>query len=944
MDLPGYIALDYPELLLAGIALAWLYARRLRHRNAWRCALLVLAILLLCRPSVIRTSSTLNVCVLVDRSHSISDDARAKQLEMLEYLRDQLEPGDQISVVSFNDQAYVEQVPGSRLTVRAFENPWSGDATDLAAGLEVALGLVSGAPNPRIFLLSDGEYTERNPLGEARLARQEGTRIYYRDLQRLELLNLSVTDVRLPDKALVQEPFRILFRVNSTAETPGRYRLVRDDRVVNEDQDGGWQPFRFQRGDNRIVFADVLATAGIHGYQLEVEATGTDQEVVANDNAAEGFVQAVGERPVLLVNNTGEADNVGNILRAGDIPAHVLSIDNYRFDIRQLEGYKAVVLNNVPILSLTRRQIDDLERFVTQEGGGLIVCGGNRSFASGGYYQTSIDRILPVAMEDRQQSKKIATAFSIVLDRSGSMAMTVPSGETKMALANHAAAECVRLMNSVDSVSVIAVDSAAHVIVPQSPVDDPSAIIRRCLSIESMGGGIFVYTGLVAAGSQIVRAEQLNKHVLLFADAADAEEPGNYRTLLEDFRKAGVTVSVVGLGTPQDVDAPFLKDVAERGGGSVYLTQDAGQLVQFFTADTLSYTRNRFLEEPVPVAVRAGARTMAPQSRWSDFTSADYNLLFARPDANVALRTADEDQAPLLAFWQRGLGRVVALALDPNRTFAQHDQYGDMMLSTVRWAMGSNVADHLQISVDYEGRVAHVRMEVSQEERDRAAAPEMIIFTPSGKSIRQQLQWSAYDQLSASFKIAEPGLHRGIVRVGGQEFKIGPIARPVSPEFLEHGDPEHGRRVMDELARVTGGARVQNLNELFDRTGLTPAVRPIAHWLWTAFLLLLLCDIAEARFGLLGHLARWSRGIVAWLVMRVRGRRVPWPARRARPAQSVPDAVAAPAKPYTPSADDGIAPSVDDTPAPSDHTPDHRQLPDMDYLRESKDKARRKMG
>jgi uncharacterized membrane protein len=73
-----------------------------------------------------------------------------------------------------------------------------------------------------------------------------------------------------------------------------------------------------------------------------------------------------------------------------------------------------------------------------KEGGGLLVCGGNRSFASGGYYKTAIDDILPVSREDRQPSKKAATAFSIVLDRSGSMAVTTPGGQTKMDLANNA--------------------------------------------------------------------------------------------------------------------------------------------------------------------------------------------------------------------------------------------------------------------------------------------------------------------------------------------------------------------------------------------------------------------------------------------------------------------------------------------------------------------------
>jgi hypothetical protein len=170
-------------------------------------------------------------------------------------------------------------------------------------------------------------------------------------------------------------------------------------------------------------------------------------------------------------------------------------------------------------LTLPLSQIEALRDFVLQEGGGLLVTGGNRIFAKGGYYLSSLDPILLVSLEDRQQSRKTATAFSIVMDRSGSMAITTPSGHQKIQLAGEAVAECIRLMSPVDSVSVIPVDSAAHILIPQSDVTNPASMISEVLRIESMGGGIFVYTGLVAATSEIVKAKQLNKHVLLFADA-----------------------------------------------------------------------------------------------------------------------------------------------------------------------------------------------------------------------------------------------------------------------------------------------------------------------------------------------------------------------------------------------------------------------------------------
>ncbi len=71
-------------------------------------------------------------------------------------------------------------------------------------------------------------------------------------------------------------------------------------------------------------------------------------------------------------------------------------------------------------------------------------------------------------------------------------------------------------------------------------------------SIRSAGGGIYVYTGLKAAWEALKTSTAGQRHVILFADAADAEEPGDYQKLIGEMAAQGVTVSVIGLGTRSD--------------------------------------------------------------------------------------------------------------------------------------------------------------------------------------------------------------------------------------------------------------------------------------------------------------------------------------------------------------------------------------------------------
>src|SRR5690606_2689971 len=154
------------------------------------------------------------------------------------------------------------------------------------------------------------------------------------------------------------------------------------------------------------------------------------------------------------------------------------------------------------------------------------------------------------------------------------------------------------LLSPMDEIGVIAVDSSPHVIVDLDTVERNAGQRGRILSIDSRGGGIFVYEALSAAASMLLKAKAQPRHIIRFADAADSEEPGAYVQLLEKCREAGVTVSVIGLGTEADVDANLLKDIAERGGGNWYFTDSPEEIPRLFAQDTFAVARSTFIDEP----------------------------------------------------------------------------------------------------------------------------------------------------------------------------------------------------------------------------------------------------------------------------------------------------------------------------------------------------------
>ena len=123
--------------------------------------------------------------------------------------------------------------------------------------------------------------------------------------------------------------------------------------------------------------------------------------------------------------------------------------------------------------------------------------------------------------QDRQDIPRVA--LLIVLDRSGSMTALV-QGQTKMALANQGAVFALNVLQPKDYFGVLAVDVRAHTFAPVAQHPSKDTIAQKVMSITAGGGGIYIYTSLVEAFAQLRDIPARIKHVIVFSDAADAEE------------------------------------------------------------------------------------------------------------------------------------------------------------------------------------------------------------------------------------------------------------------------------------------------------------------------------------------------------------------------------------------------------------------------------------
>ena len=569
--------------------------------------------------------------------------------------------------------------------------------------------------------------------------------------------------------------------------------------------------------------------------------------------------------PRLLVLNTdGQDGNLVRALRADRIDVDVAVAEKHLLSQDSLDAYRAVLVENVPAEHLGRLKMQRLAQFVEDLGGGLLMTGGERSFGTGGYFKSPLDEVLPVSMEIREEHRKTRVALAIALDRSGSMTQPVKGGKTKMDLANIGTAECVRLLSAADMVAVIAVDSSPHIVQKLTNVDDAETIVRKVLKIESMGGGIFVYEALVAAGKELMKAgDYKTRHIILFSDAADSEEPGDYQKLLQKFEASGITVSVIGLGTKADIDAKLLEDIAKRGGGNIMFTTDAQELPRLFAQDTMSMARNTFIKRDenqpngIPGRLLPDVRLMGELGTGA-FPNVDgYNLSYLKPDATLGVVSQDEYQAPWSAFWYRGLGRVAALTMEVDGRFSggfgRWDNYEDFLITHSRWLMGGENPNEVFTKAERDGQDAVVTVELDPERRgkDRTVSPTLVVVPPGvdrEEVVQLDFRWTGPDTLEARFRLDRTGTWRTLVKTGNRQFTRGPaVTLPYSPEYVPRVDLPSGKEILAEMAELSGGKQRTDVLEILADPPRTVSLLP---WLFMLGIGLLIVEIAGRRLSL----------------------------------------------------------------------------------------------
>lgn len=784
-------------LLLALLPLGWLayeWPRTSRRVGLILKALSFIAVIVaLAKPSVTLPESKLAVAVLVDTSASTSQADLDRATEIAQSLTG-ARGRNQVSVIPFarstRSLAPDERKGTLKLASTAGE---AGRATDLEAAVREAIASLPGGKIPRIALISDGKENQGSLARAAWQARQLGIPIDTFVLQGRAKPALRLESVTIPASAFTGEQFPIDILVSAPAATPAEVELAAEGHTLGKTQ------VALSAGENPLRLHTSLNTPGA----LEISV------VVRPANSPEiRFDQNVTLRKPKA------------LFFSGDVPqddTHILSVlTGAQFDVKTASGvvdvplddYQLVVFNNWDLESLPDRAKSDIEDYVRQ-GGGLLIIGGERNVYTekNGRPEDPLERTMPAKLAPPRSPE--GTGLILIVDKSSSM-----EGR-KMELARTAAIGAVNNLRPIDDVGVLMFDNTFEWAVPVRKAEDKQFITNRIAGIRP-DGGTQIAPALTEAFNRMKPVQAASRHIVLLTDGISEE--GNSFTIANAAKNEKISISTIGLG--QDVNKAYLQKVATAAGGQSYFVLDLSQLEQILVKDVLEHTGQTAVENPMAPEVVKRVEILNEVGMESAPQLQGYVRFIAKPTAETILTLDRED--PLLTRWQYGLGRAAVFASDAKSRWSSEwiswKGFDKFWTNVARDLLPHTQDGEATLSYDSANGELIASYRLGRGVREPATIPPIFVFGPADFRQPIPVKKIAAGTYQGRLKIAD---RQGFFRVlPAQESRAFPeigLYRPET-ELSEYGSDE---ALLKQVAEFTGGRFQPEPSAVFTGTGKT---------------------------------------------------------------------------------------------------------------------------
>ncbi len=296
---------------------------------------------------------------------------------------------------------------------------YAGTASRIGPALERARDELSGLPLAGLVLVSDGADTTDSALDES-LASLKARQIPVFTVglgQEHFAHDIQITRVETPRSVLKGTSLSVDIVVSQTGYAGATVPLtVEDGGKIVSSQDVKLPPDG-ESATVRVTF--VTSETGPRLFRFKI--AGQESEQVLQNNTRDALVEVVDRRERVLYFEGEPRSEAAFVRRAvqddknlavallvrtaenkywrGDVGNAEELVGGFPKTREELFGYKAIILGSVEAASFSADQLRMLADFVSKRGGGLLMLGGRRAFAEGGWAGTPLGEVLPVEFE-----------------------------------------------------------------------------------------------------------------------------------------------------------------------------------------------------------------------------------------------------------------------------------------------------------------------------------------------------------------------------------------------------------------------------------------------------------------------------------------------------------------------------------------------------------------
>ncbi|MCC7478109.1 VWA domain-containing protein [bacterium] len=809
----------------------------------------------------VRHSDRVSVIVVKDSSDSIDDSQVAQVMSAVETARQTMRKDDSLGKVNFGADAYLEYLPQPGTDERMLQE-WQteprGNFTDIGEAIQLAVASFPDNAQKRLVLITDGNENVGSALAEGRVARDNDVELFTVPLTTKTGPEVVLDSLEAPERASLGETVDVRFVLNSTVATEADVTLMRNGEFVDK------APLSIKPGKEVYEFPVTIDQSGFFTYELAVEPR---QDTVVENNRAYTFSVVQGQpRLLYATGDPAELAYLPRTLITHNIAVDVVPPSGIPYSLEDFQPYDGIIFSDVAAFDISTEQMKMIQVMVRDFGRGFMMLGGDKSFGVGGYFETPIEETLPVDMDFRRKRITPSSLVICLVDKSGSMAATV-GGVEKIQMAKEACIEVVKLQGPSDYVGVMGFDDTGQWVVKPEANVDKGAVINTISQMRG-GGGTDLYPALKAAFEEAKQIKVQVKHFIIFTDGMVA--PGDFEGLAKEMQTENCTMSTVAFGT--DADIPFMKELAQLGGGNMYEARNLQDLPRIFTREVFMANKATIDEEPF-IPRPTGDSPLLSGIAWGSAPALlGYVATSAKDRAEVPLVTGKED--PLLAVWRYGLGKSAAFTSDAKNRWAANwlgwSGYERFFLGLARWIRSDLDSSNIDVKTSITGRQGVVQVSAVGQDGQflNKSSFEARITDPELESRNIKLEQVGPGQYEGRFEVAGNGNYFvNVVQLAGDKgaekapvgAAAGGLAVSYSPEYR---DISPNTFLLSQMQEGSLAPQDVQLEGLFEQ-GRKPTRRLEDAWeLFTLIALILwLLDVAARRLVLDAH--EWQQAFAA---------------------------------------------------------------------------------